>query len=95
MTACNSHFHPQVPVTCVTVTVVYCHQCDAFVLYSGRSTSLADELQAEEEFSTVEYGPFDTVVSVLQDALTALNYHLVGAGRPWDARWSQNDVERP
>lgn len=90
MSPCNSHNHPQVPTTVATVMVAYCHQCDAFTLFSQLTTQQDDTRMDTLVWNEVEYGPFDTVDVVLIDALMAVNVLLGSAGRPWDARW---DVE--
>lgn len=92
MSPCESHIHPQVPVTIVTLSAVYCHQCMAWRLMFGTQTQQDDVVFTRTWEDVIEYGPFDDVGLVLDDACSALARELTSPGRPWDTRsWGPPD----
>jgi len=84
MARCNGQNHAQVPVTVITVTISYCHQCAAWSIYAGRITQHDDEDVQAEEYTEDHLGPFDGVPTVLEFSIGHLTGLLGGSGLPWD-----------
>lgn len=81
---CHGTVHSQVPVTTVTVMLVYCHQCDAWTRHITAGTQSGEHKIDVIELSDVEYGPFDDADTVHDDVCSSLMAILHSSGRPWD-----------
>lgn len=81
---CQSGNHPQVPQTVCSITITFCHNCQAWKVYGAGYTQLADDDQ--QTFMSVErnFGPFDDVGQVLLEADHLMTEWMLSAGRPWD-----------
>lgn len=96
MSPCQSSAHPQVPVTVVTLTATYCHQCFGWRLDTYVHTVQDDDVVIERQRDIIEYGPFDDVGLVLDDACAALGRELAAPGRPWDTGdWPRAEADDP
>ena len=84
MALCEGQYHAQVPVTNVTVTISYCHQCQAFSIYAGRSVQFSDDDFRTYDFVEDHLGPFDGVHTALNLTFGHLEALLLGSGLPWD-----------
>jgi hypothetical protein len=84
MGPCTGQNHPQVPITMVSIQVVYCWSCQGWVIYAGRATQ-HDESETHHEAFTEDYlGPFDGLDRVLELARGYLIDLLTESGLPWD-----------
>lgn len=88
MPSCQSHFHPQVPVSCCTLTLVYCHRCMAWRLMYGSATQQGDEELDRIAWFELDYGPFDELGDIFAEATALMREDLAAPGRPWDHRAS-------
>lgn len=84
MALCSGQYHAQVPVTVCTLTIAYCHQCQAFSIYAGRLTQHSDEDVQADEYVEDHLGPFDGVATCLRHSEYHLRALLNGSGLPWD-----------
>jgi hypothetical protein len=84
MALCQDQHHPQVPITSISVHIVYCWSCQAWVIYAGRTTTYDDDEQTQESFTEDHLGPFDGVDRVLELAAGYITELLSGSGLPWD-----------
>jgi hypothetical protein len=82
--ACSSEWHPQVPITIAELTVVYCHNCQAFVIYHLLHTQHSDDDVSIYMSGTDHLGPFDGADAAHAFARGYLSEMLRGSGRPWD-----------
>lgn len=72
-----------VPVTVVSITLVYCHQCMAWLRYTSAYTQTSDsdlEPWISDEF---QFGPFDDLDDVQRDTAGALRAMLSAPAAPW------------
>lgn len=81
---CRSDFHPQVPVTHVTLAMTYCHECMGWRVYLTSHCQLDDEDPQVLASGIVGYGPFDDLPTIAQDTWERLWRELNTPGRPWD-----------
>ena len=84
MPPCRNRHHPQVPQTYVAMTISYCHQC-----MSWRVLASAHTQQGEDDVLNVmsierDFGPFDDVTFVLDEAEMLIEKYMLRPGRPWD-----------
>jgi hypothetical protein len=84
MGRCTTTNHAQVPVTVITLTIAYCHHCQAFTVFAGRITQQDDEDVQADEYVEDYLGPFDGVPQVLELSSRHLNWLLGESGLPWD-----------
>lgn len=88
MGLCHGPDHGQVPITMVSVQVVYCWSCQGWVIYAGRATQHDDTETDHEAFTEDHLGPFDGLDRVLELARGYLVELLTETGLPWDrSRW--------
>lgn len=72
-----------VPVTVVSASIVWCHQCRAWRIHSWGATQQGDDHLVTHWSSEQDMGPFDDFVSVVSALASQLLEHGERPGRPW------------
>jgi hypothetical protein len=85
MCACDSRFHPQVPVSGVYLWLTYCHQCMSWRLSRSIYTQHGNETEVVEQAKDLEFGPFDSLEQVTAAGSAWLKALMLAPGRPWDS----------
>lgn len=72
-----------VPVTVVSFTLVYCHQCQAWRRYSQAGTLQDQDTVGQWAWGEADFGPFDDEAEVLRDITEQLERMLRDPVAPW------------
>jgi len=84
MPPCKNRHHPQVPQTYVALTISYCHQCMAWQVIASAHTQHGEDDVRNVMSIMRDFGPFDDVTTVIDEAEQLIDRYMLRPGRPWD-----------